>query len=205
MPCEVIEGRRSSVEATVVSLSEGGLGIEAPLRVEQGDPITLRLLPRRGERSVTVEGIVWNDRPIRRSAKGTRLRLLGCILSDPPPDFNALIAEVEKRNAQPERRATPILRQRAEPSPEPEADLPRSRAPLPPPKPEPEESLPGFRVRLKQVEGPRTRTVVVRARSLADAEERARAELAASNGGATDGWEVLAVLPGSGAVSPRSS
>ena len=39
MPCEVIEGRRRRVEATVVSVSEGGLGIEAPLRVEQGDPV----------------------------------------------------------------------------------------------------------------------------------------------------------------------
>lgn len=206
MPCEVVEGHRGRVDATLVSLSGGGLGIEAPLRVEQGDPISLRLLPSRRARAVSVDGIVWNDRPIRRSVKGARLHLLGCVVSDPPPAFLELFAEVERRNAPaPERRAAPILARRAEPSTEIESDLPRSRAPLPPPKPEPEESLPRFRVRLKQVAGPRTRTISVRARSLADAEERARAELSASHDGDTDGWEVLAVLPGGGAVTPRSS
>ena len=196
MPCEVIGQGPRRVIATVVSLSEGGLGLQAPLSVELGDSIRLRILPQRGERAVSVEGIVWNDRPAPRAGRGASLRLLCCFVSSPPPPFLELFSEIEKRKAVPAR-PTPLARIRsAQPSPEPEADLPRSQAPLPPPKPEPEETLPRFRVRLKQVGGPRTRVITVRARSMADAAERARAELERTIAGSADAWALLGVAPG---------
>ncbi len=171
-----------------MTLSEGGLSIEAPLQVEQGDSLRICILPHRKSRSVKVEGIAWHDRPSR--SRAGRLRLIGVVVSDPPEEFLALLAEVEKQQAP----ARPSLRppRRPAPPPKPCEDLPRSRAPMPPPKPEPEENLPNFRVRLKLVGGPRTRVFSVRATSIADAEERARAELAAS-AKPDEVWELLGV------------
>ncbi len=59
-----------------------------------------------------------------------------------------------------------------------EADLPRSREIQPPPKREPEDTLPYFRVRMKQIGGPRTRIITIRARSATHAETLAHDELA---------------------------
>lgn len=201
LPCEIVEQGRSRVGGTVRSLSEGGLSVEAALGAEQGDPIRLRIVPHRRARAVDVEGIVWNESPARGSRNGERLRLLGCVVSQPPAAFLELLWELEERDSAPPgfpaRRPGPVRPGRAAAPPEVQTDLPRSRAPLPPPKPEPEESLPRFRVRLKQRGGPRTRIVVVHARSMADAQERAGAELGRS-AGADRAWQVLDVLPGGG-------
>jgi hypothetical protein len=178
----------------VRTLSEGGLSVETALRIENGDSIRLRILPHRGDRAVTVEGIVWNEQPAARGGNGTRMRRLGCVVSDPPAEFLALLAEVEKRSPAAASRPPPDRKRSGPEPPECEADLPRSRAPLPPPKPDPEELLPRFRVRLKQVGGPRTRIVAVRARSVAQAAERARSGLAARTGERAEDWEVLESL-----------
>ena len=161
-----------TIKATVLSLSEGGLSLDAALEVEQGDSIRLRILPHRRARTVTVDAIVWNALSAVRSRSGAGLRSLGCVISDPPAAFLALIDEQERRDPpgvpKPARRATS-----AASSPERTADLPRSRVPLPPPKPEADESFPRFRVRLKQVGGPRTRILSARACSMVQAAERA--------------------------------
>lgn len=183
MACEVLGQGKRPIRASVVSLSEGGFAVEVPLRVEQGEALRVRI---RGARRLQIEGIVWNDRPARRARGGDRLRLLGCVLSDPPADFLALIEAVERRNGAP--RPAPSARA-ARPLPR-ETDLPRSREPLPPPKPEPKETLPRFRVRLKQVGGPRTCLLKVGAHSVAEAQQRALAGLAGPSPGA---WEVLEV------------
>lgn len=190
LPCELIEGSHRPVRAAVVSLSEGGLGVEAPKRVEQGEPIQLRIMPHRRARTVEVEGIVWYDHPARRARGGAGLRVLGCVVSQPPSAYRELFAEVESRNAPPQ----PPLAARvpAVKLPVAEPELPRSREPLPPPKPEPERLLPAFRVRLKQAGGPRTRIVSVQARSVTEAGERAQAELEGSVEGVCC-WEVLEV------------
>lgn len=174
-----------------MSLSEGGLGLEVPLRIEQGESIRLRIMPHAGKRAVDVEGIVWNDRPARRARAEAGLRLLGCVVSDPSPAFLELFAELERRNAPPRpRTAARSRRPAAAPSPPvPESDLPRSRSPLPPAKPEPQEALPTFRVRMKQSGGPRTRIVTVHAGSLVEARELARAV----DSGSAEGWEVMEV------------
>lgn len=188
--CEVLEGRRRSTEAAILSLSEGGLSLEVARGVDQGDGLRLRIAPKAGAAGVRVDAIVWNHRVVSHTRKGLKRYVLGCVVSDPPPDFLRLLDRLEQRNAPPAPRALPLAGRRAA-APEPEVDLPRSRAPMPPPKPEPEETLPRFRVRLKQVGGPRSRNVQVRARSLADAEARARAEIDASGD-----WQILDVVPG---------
>jgi hypothetical protein len=174
-----------------VSLSEGGLGIETGQRAEVGESMRLRILPRHPSRTVSVEGIAWNDQPARSALQGGGLRLLGVVVSDPPDAFLELLDELEKRGSPAAARRERARKRPAAPAGDNEQDLPRSRAPLPPPKPEPEEALPVFKVRLKQVGGPRTRVVAVRAHSVAEATERAQAELdrAASLGAIA--WEVL--------------
>jgi hypothetical protein len=218
LPCQIVESRRRSLDAAVVTLSEGGLAVETALSVEQGEPIHLRILANRGARAVEVDGIVWNDHAAGRARGASRLRVLGCVVSDPPAAFLELLDEVERQKASPERRPLPARprstaavpepqpaaapapapRACAAPAREPEPDLPRSRAPLAPPKPEAEEALPGFRVRFKQVGGPRTRVLTVRARSFAQAEERARTELAACAAADACVWHLLEILPGAG-------
>ncbi len=179
-----------------MTLSEGGLGLEAPLRIEQGDSLRICILPHRKSRAVRIEGIAWNDRPSR--SRAGKLRSIGVVVSDPPEEFLALLREVERKNPS-SGRAAGAARTAGRPStpprradPTPCEDLPRSRAPMPPPKPEPEENLHNFRVRLKLVGGPRTRIFAVQASSVGDAEERARAELATS-AKPDEQWELLEV------------
>jgi len=188
LPCEIVAGRRK-IEATVVSLSEGGLGLEAKVGADQGDPIRIVIMPHRRKRAVTVDALVWNEREARGAWRSRGLRLLGCVISDPSQAFLDLMGRPEPRSAARERSSRAVPPTCVVPPPaatEPATDLPRSRDPLPPPKPEPEEALPTFRVRFKQVGGPRTRIFAVRARSAAEAAKRARAELPS-----TTDWELL--------------
>jgi hypothetical protein len=71
-----------------------------------------------------------------------------------------------------------------------ETDLPRSRELQPPPKVEAEESLPYFRIRLKQIGGPRTRIMTIQARSATQAEQRALDDLGNMTQDST-AWGVL--------------
>lgn len=141
-----------------------------------------------------VTALVWNERKRFNARSGEMKRVLGCVVSEPPPAFHALVAEVSRR--QPPQRKRRLFRdevpsrrhRRVEllyESP-PDLTLPRPKEPLPPPKPEPEETLPTFRVRAKQLGGPRSRSLRVRAQSAADAEVRGARELGA-------GWEILEV------------
>ena len=62
--------------------------------------------------------------------------------------------------------------------------LPRPRDPMPPPKPDAVETLPLFRVRIKQVDGPRTRWLEIRAQSVQDCELWIRRNLEGD-------WEII--------------
>ena len=205
LACEVLGQGRRPVRAVVCSLSAGGLGLEARLRVDQGDAIQLRILPHRQGGAVTVGAIVWNDRPARGAGGKGALRVLGCVVSDPPQSYLDLLAEVAGRDGEEE--PLPLLQRPAATRDVPPADvprdedLPRSREPMPPPKPEPEELLPGFRVRVKQVGGHRTRMFRARATSLSEAADRVVAALAHADGE----WEVLAAAKeedGNGSLPP---
>ena len=182
--------KRARARSSVVTLSEGGFALETLAEFEVGEAIRLCILPHRRERAVKLTGIVWNDRAARRS--DASLRVIGCVVSEPPPRFLQLLDEVKERDG-PRSAGIENLARRlraSTDSPELESELPRSRVPLPPPKPEAEENLPRFRVRLKQVGGSRTRTLEVPAPSRAQARDRARAELSASG----VRWLVLEVV-----------
>lgn len=187
--CEILGQGRRNERATIVALSEGGLGIEVASPVEVGEPIELRIRSRRNGPAVEVTALVWNQRVFRRGRNGPKLRAVGCVISSPPADFLALLDQLEPKDARSDRRSRVRVKRSPAPPP-PDETLPRSREPMPPPKPEPEETLPCFRVRLKQVGGSRTRIVKVRAPSVAEASQRARTGLTDSGT-----WQVLEVLP----------
>jgi len=204
IPCQVIQQSRRKIPAAVLSLSEGGFGLETTERLDQGDPIRLHIQAQGTVPAVLVDAIVWYDNPAPCARGSGQHRLLGCFLPKPSARFLNLFAAVEKRNAPPEPPARAARTRSARALHAEDVDLPRSRAPLVPHKPEPEESLPGFRIRLRQIGGPRTRFVSVRAASLAHAAEIARSELSELARCGADGWEVLEITP-SGDSSAKCS
>jgi hypothetical protein len=191
--CQIIRGRRH-VEGTVISLSEGGLGIVAPLQLDECDPIELRILPPGRTRDIEISGLVWYERPARIAQPRAPLRMLGCVVSDLSGSLSALMTKLDPGSTAPvARRQAPVREQKAIDRASKEAlDLPRSREPLPPPKPDPEETLPRFKVRMKQVAGPRTRIVALRAQSVAEAARIARSQIDTSSDG-SPAWELLEV------------
>lgn len=166
---------RRRVRGRVVTLSEGGLAVVADLELDQGDPIHLAIEPGAGKKPVKVSAIVWNEGSASPSGRSTRIRRVGCVISQPSRAFLALIDELDQRRS--ESRSIPVARPRKVDVNVIEPDLPRSKELQPPPKKEPEESLPYFRVRMKQIGGPRTRILTLRARSATQAERLALDEL----------------------------
>jgi hypothetical protein len=198
LKCEiVVAGRRGRVRGRVVSVSEGGLSVVADLDLEQGDTIRLLIEKDASRPPVKVSAIVWNDHSASPTGRASRLRRIGCVVSEPPRSFLALLGEVVSESATERPAPIPIARpMRVDPEVV-EFDLPRSRDLQPPPKSEPDETLPYFRVRLKQIGGPRTRVLTLRARSATQAERLALVELENICSDA-DGWGVLHIarLPG---------
>jgi hypothetical protein len=188
--CEIALAGRRRKQGRLVTLSEGGFAVVADLDLEQGDPIRLLVHPGAGASPVKVSGIVWNDIAADGGSGRSRLRRLGCVVSDPSRSFLELLDRLAPKPVQSERVAIPVARPRARVADVAEPDLPRSRDPQPPPKPEPDESLPFFRVRMKQIGGPRTRILTLRARSANQAEHLAHEELAQVVSGA-EGWVIL--------------
>ncbi len=190
---QVVGLSRKPIDCRVVQLSEGGLSIVGRLQVEQGDPIRIRLLQHRKKAAIEVSAIVWNDETQRGALADEGFRTLGCLVSDPPRAFLQLFSQLRRQGAPPLGRRIPTVRARPSAPSGCERDLPRVRELGPPPKPEPEENLPTFRIRLKQKGGPRTRSLAVRARSVAEAEAIARSELDSLVEGSPS-WELIEVV-----------
>ena len=188
--CEIALPKSRRVSGRVVSLSEGGLAVLADLDLDQGEPIRLTLESADGRRPIKVSAIVWNDLSASPSGRATRLRKVGCVVSDPSRAYLALLDSLDPRLVGTRPVTIPIARPRAVDPADSASDLPRSRELQPPPKTEPEESLPYFRVRMKQIGGPRTRILTLRARSATQAERLALHEIE-SISGCSDGWGVL--------------
>lgn len=191
LQCEIVQGKRA-IPARLVTLSDGGFAIVTTLSLGQGESIYVVIKPEQGGAPIKVSGIVWNEAESAGVGVASRLHRLGCVVSDPPPAYRSLL----DRLAPPVPRvdvvpvAVPVRRD--EPAAEVEPDLPRSRELQPPPKREPEESLPYFRIRMKQIGGPRTRILTLRARSASHAEQLALDELARVCSDSA-GWGVLHV------------
>ena len=191
LKCEIRIGKRQHLRGRVVSLSEGGLAVVAELDLEQGDPISISIESGKPGASIPVSAIVWNDLSASPSGRSSRVRKLGCVVSEPSRAFLQLIDAVAPKPV--EARSVPVrvARPRVVDPLEHEPDLPRSKELQPPPKEEPEENLPYFRVRLKQIGGPRTRVLTLRARSATQAERHAFEELDCIGAEESAGWSVL--------------
>lgn len=174
-------------------LSEGGLSIVGPVTPSQGEPVRIRLLPHRKRRAIDVNGLVWNVSPARGAHRQPGFSMVGCLVSDPPEAFRALFSQIATRMPAPASRTIPLVSPRPSPPAEEvgaDRDLPRVRELEAPPKRESEESLPTFRLRMKQKCGSRTRCVSVRALSLTEAEAIARSRI----GGSAADWELIEVV-----------
>ena len=193
LQCEIVQPNQRPVPARLVTLSEGGFAIITTLGLGQGESIRVLIKPDHGGAPIKVSGIVWNEAETAPVASSSRLHRLGCVVSDPPPAYLAILERLDPPSSRPV--PTPIAlpsRPVAEADPTAEVDLPRSRELQPPPKREPEETLPYFRIRMKQIGGPRTRILTLRARSASHAEQLALDELARICSDAA-GWGVLHV------------
>jgi len=190
LSCEIAESSSRRVQGRIVTISEGGLAVVTELAFEQGDPIRLLIKASDGSKPIAVSAIVWNVRSAATAGGETRMRRYGCVVSEPSRSFLSLL----DRLTPPPVTVEPVPVAKSQPrdpgSEWAEPDLPRSREIQPPPKHEPEESWPYFRVRMKQIGGPRTRILTVRARSATQAETLAHEKLAEVCADA-DGWGVL--------------
>ena len=203
LSCEIVQSSRRRVQGRIVTLSEGGLAVVTDLGFDQGDPIRLLIKSGKsdgGGKTISVSAIVWNDRSSASPGAQSRLRRYGCVVSHPSYSFLALLNRLAPEVPQatrPEPVPIAVPRQRNLDTESVEPDLPRSREIQPPPKPEPEESLPYFRVRMKQIGGPRTRILTLRARSATQAETLALEELETICSD-SEGWGILHIARVSG-------
>ena len=191
LQCEIVQPNHRPVPARLVTLSEGGFSIITTLALTQGESIRVLVKPDHGGAPIKVSGIVWNETETAAVATSSRLHRLGCVVSEPPAAYLAILDRLDPPSARPQ--PVPIavpVRRAADADQAAEVDLPRSRELQPPPKREPEETLPYFRIRMKQIGGPRTRILTLRARSASHAEQLAHEELARVCSD-SDGWGVL--------------
>jgi uncharacterized protein (TIGR02266 family) len=163
LPCAVnVDGRRYA--GVVLNLSQGGLFIQTNASPDRGEAVDVELNAPEAQRSIPVQGkVVWRrvvPHQLRSMARGG----MGVQIQHADESFYMLLArwmrtELPVPNAVPPRRA------------------PASAVP-------PE--LPSWRVRVRAVAGPRTRTLTVEAESSEGAREAALRH-------AGDGWRVLQV------------
>jgi hypothetical protein len=191
LQCEIVQPNKRSIPARLVTLSEGGFAVITTLALAQGESIRVLIKPDRGGSPIKISGIVWNEAETAGIGTSSRLHRLGCVVSEPPDSYLAMLERLDPTavRREPLPIMVPVLRRDFD-SEAAEADLPRSREILPPPKREPEEALPYFRIRMKQIGGPRTRILTLRARSASHAEQLALDELARVCHD-SEGWGVL--------------
>lgn len=190
LACEIAQSNRRRIKARIVTLSEGGLAIVTDLDFDQGESIRLRIQPGLGRKSICVSAIIWNDRSPSSYGNSSSLRRYGCVISEPTQSYLSLLDKLAPKAPRLEPVPIAVPRPRDLESESIEANLPRSREIQPPPKPEAEESLPYFRIRMKQIGGPRTRILTIRARSATQAESLAHDELETLCSD-SEGWGIL--------------
>jgi uncharacterized protein (TIGR02266 family) len=163
LPCAVrVEGRRYA--GVVLNLSQGGLFIQTNASPGRGEAVDVELNAPEERRSIPLQGkVVWRrvvPHQLRSMARGG----MGVQIERADESFYVLLARW-MRTELPVPSAAPAPRASA-------AALPTE--------------LPGWRVRVRAVAGPRTRTLTVEAESSQGAREAALRH-------AGDGWRVLQV------------
>jgi hypothetical protein len=147
----------------VLDLSEGGLSVRAALEADQGESLMVRFQAPGGE-TIEVGTLLWHARRVRDWETGEDTRILGLMVSNACEAYSRVV-------------------------PCPQAPPPEPAAPSAPSAPDEvgNGELVGFRIRVQQCAGPRTRILTLSAES----DEEARA-LAATHLG--EDWEVLEIL-----------
>jgi hypothetical protein len=150
IPCDVVIAGKS-VAGTVRNVSEGGLGVDAPLAAAaEGDSLEVTLKPA-GRPPIDLVALVWHVRAVRPGRSPERQARLGLVVSDAGDDWVRFIAPLVPAASTAEAR--------------PEGDASAAVAPRL-----------RFAVQVAQAGSPRTRRVVVAATSADEARERALAE-----------------------------
>jgi hypothetical protein len=164
--CELVH-RRQRASGKVLDISAGGLSVHTQLKVEQGEPLLVRIeVPSQG--SLELETMVWHIRRGRRRDSGELCNLLGLMVSKAPPAYYRLLPHTAPDEPHaPER--TP------EPEPRPLRDLGTDSPGLCP-----------FRIRVKARSGSRTRVLSLSAESESEARALAISVL-------DDEWHILEV------------
>lgn len=158
--CELHKASRS-YPAILLDVSRSGLSVQVDRDLAQGDEVEISV-----ERGIQIRAIAWRARPSRSGF------VVGMMLSDVTPAYQEFIEKREARNGPPK------------------AHTPASSSP-----PEPASPAAGraasecwWRLRVKEIDGPRTRTVMLSAATRTSALEKATAELG-------PGWEVIEAQP----------
>jgi hypothetical protein len=177
LSCE-LESQRASGPGTAVDLSEGGLCIHTALAVEQGESLRIALAAP-GAGTLELEALAWHVRRVR-DRSGQTFQVVGAMISRAPEAYARLVPSSSPRPAA--RRACD-----APSAPEPGARDHHSCAAAGRADPAEGAELRTFRIRVKAVVGPRTRTLSLSATS----EDEARALAVEDLQGQ---WEVLEVV-----------
>lgn len=164
LACEIHAARDQGV-GTVLDMSEGGLAVRTPLEADQGDALRVRIEAPGGP--LELEAIVWHSRLVRSRGSEDRSWALGLMIAKAPDAYFHIVPRDAPRDAM-----------------EPESDAPDladAAAAI-----AADECSDGlvFRIRVKQLAGPRTRILSLNAESEDEARALASAEL-------KDEWEIL--------------
>ena len=163
VPCQIHVGRQRH-DATLVDVSRSGFSIRIGVELSQAEQVELVV-----DAKLRIQAIAWR---ISRTRTGF---LVGMMLSEVSPAYEALVEGAERRQRPPQaakQAAADGARRVVE----------RERKPEPPP------SESWWRLRVKECDGPRTRNVTLSAPTEALAIEKALVEIGA-------GWEILEARP----------
>jgi PilZ domain len=168
--CALRAGRRSD-DGQVLDVSLSGLLVQTALAFGQGDHVEVEI-----EGGVRIKALAWHSRRVRR--EGEQSFRVGMMLSEVGPEYEAFVARIAGARPGPR----PQARQQPKaPEAQPAREASRPTRPLPP---MPTRRSSWWRLRIKQVDGPRTRVVTLSAESKEQAIAQSLAELG-------EGWEIV--------------
>ncbi len=197
--------RRKRIPARVLDVSEGGLCVLSPVKLDAKQRVKLTIdVPPRGP--VDVDATAWNVRPVK--GRGKKTWSIGMMVNEAGEGFDALLPKAPPNalaggdEAPPEAidvapNAGDVLQEIELQSEELSAEWEESAAEWDQLFAEAEEMFSGngsdaglqmYRVRVKATDGPRTRTLTLSAASETEARDQAHADLEGS-------WKILEVEP----------
>jgi hypothetical protein len=176
--CALRAGRRTD-DALVLDVSLSGLLVQTSLAFGQGDDVDVEI-----EGGVRIKALAWHARRVRRGSEESFL--VGMMLSEVGSEYETFVGRIAG--------AHPAPKPQAKQSPNATEAAPARAAARPertlPPMPT-RRAASWWRLRIKQVDGPRTRVVTLSAGSKEQAIAQSLAELG-------EGWEIIdAVASGS--------